>query len=273
MNLKLKSIAAAVALAVSGQAFAAISNDPGQNGSGELFLSVWDQGTASVPGKSYVLDLGVSMSAVLANPSSLLSIGGDGSVEADAALTSFLATTSGPVVWTIGGISNSQADIYSTYGVGFTTTQTPDTAGNGNVPSGFTGIGAAIQNGGLYVNAVNNAGADPSNFAVNTSYVVTNTGSDAYHGSPLFSGAPGDWGGFFALDVDTAIGTAAQFYYVSLLDGDPNGEGSDILTSNVNFQLGLDGTLTASPVPLPAAAWLLGSGLIGLFGIGRRKAV
>jgi hypothetical protein len=44
-----------------------------------------------------------------------------------------------------------------------------------------------------------------------------------------------------------------------------------------------DGTLTlsatgltyaagTSAVPLPAAIWLLGGGLLGLFGIGRRKA-
>ena len=30
---------------------------------------------------------------------------------------------------------------------------------------------------------------------------------------------------------------------------------------------------TTAPVPLPAAIWLLGSGLLGLFGIGRRKAI
>ncbi len=33
-----------------------------------------------------------------------------------------------------------------------------------------------------------------------------------------------------------------------------------------------DGLLPAAAVPLPAAAWLLGSALIGLFGAGRRKA-
>ena len=31
------------------------------------------------------------------------------------------------------------------------------------------------------------------------------------------------------------------------------------------------GTLTASPVPVPAAVWLFGSGLLGLVGIARRK--
>jgi hypothetical protein len=33
-----------------------------------------------------------------------------------------------------------------------------------------------------------------------------------------------------------------------------------------------DGTLTTSAVPLPAAVWLFGSGLLGLIGVGRRRA-
>jgi hypothetical protein len=32
-----------------------------------------------------------------------------------------------------------------------------------------------------------------------------------------------------------------------------------------------DGDVAASVVPLPAAAWLFGSGLLGLFGVSRRK--
>jgi len=39
--------------------------------------------------------------------------------------------------------------------------------------------------------------------------------------------------------------------------------------TNYDFQ-GLVG-VKASPVPVPAAAWLLGSGLVGLFGVKRRK--
>lgn len=36
------------------------------------------------------------------------------------------------------------------------------------------------------------------------------------------------------------------------------------------YELHLEG-IVASPVPVPAAAWLFGSGLLGLFGIARRK--
>ena len=33
----------------------------------------------------------------------------------------------------------------------------------------------------------------------------------------------------------------------------------------------LSGTYSTTPVPVPGAAWLLGSGLMGLIGLGRRK--
>ncbi len=42
----------------------------------------------------------------------------------------------------------------------------------------------------------------------------------------------------------------------------------------VNYLLHLEGTVQAAPeVPVPAAAWLLGSGLLGLMGVVRRKLV
>ena len=53
-------------------------------------------------------------------------------------------------------------------------------------------------------------------------------------------------------------------------------------TQAVNFYIGdnpyydnsggISLSVTPAPVPLPAAAWLLGSGLLGLFGMARRKA-
>jgi hypothetical protein len=38
-----------------------------------------------------------------------------------------------------------------------------------------------------------------------------------------------------------------------------------------DVKLSADGTLTASPVPLPAAIWFLATGLAGLAGVGRRR--
>jgi hypothetical protein len=73
----------------------------------------------------------------------------------------------------------------------------------------------------------------------------------------------------------TAIGTTAYNLYGFSSTGSAGGQG-------LVFQLGtasFDGSLLtftgnaggSSSVPLPAAAWLFGSGLLGLFGIGRRR--
>jgi hypothetical protein len=40
---------------------------------------------------------------------------------------------------------------------------------------------------------------------------------------------------------------------------------------NVAYTLNLQGTITPSAVPVPAAVWLFGSGLLGLVGVARRK--
>jgi hypothetical protein len=40
---------------------------------------------------------------------------------------------------------------------------------------------------------------------------------------------------------------------------------------NVAYTLELTGTITPSAVPVPAAVWLFGSGLLGLVGVARRK--
>lgn len=41
--------------------------------------------------------------------------------------------------------------------------------------------------------------------------------------------------------------------------------------AGVNYQLHLEGTIGASAIPVPAAVWLFGSGLVGLAGIARRR--
>lgn len=74
--------------------------------------------------------------------------------------------------------------------------------------------------------------------------------------------------------VGASVGTAQNLYNFSETalgqGGGVNGfEGTQQITLNANgtFTVG-SGT---SGVPVPAAAWLLGSGLLGLFGVGRRR--
>jgi hypothetical protein len=85
---------------------------------------------------------------------------------------------------------------------------------------------------------------DPS-----TSFTIpfASTSSSTYFGFPTRETAPES--------VDTTIGILITF---SLTSGD-----SVAFTSNFDVQ--------PAPVPVPAAVWLFGSGLLGLFGVSRRK--
>lgn len=44
----------------------------------------------------------------------------------------------------------------------------------------------------------------------------------------------------------------------------------DVFTMNANIVLNLSNQVTVSPVPLPGAIWLFGSGLVGLIGLKRK---
>ena len=70
--------------------------------------------------------------------------------------------------------------------------------------------------------------------------------------------------------VDCATGdTFTLDYLATVPDGDPSGFG------NVDYQLHLEGSVAAGGggpvIPIPAAVWLFGSGLLGLVGVARRR--
>ena len=72
------------------------------------------------------------------------------------------------------------------------------------------------------------------------------------------------WFGGFALDNNnTLVGSTHNIRYTTL---DPNNDG-DLDTTALYFQ----GTMNIKPIPEPATMLLLGSGLIGLAGLGRKK--
>jgi hypothetical protein len=122
---------------------------------------------------------------------------------------------------------------------------------------------------------------------VNSSWTIQNPGNpgvtqDIDHDAVGFAGG---MAGFPAsgLTGDPLYLFTAEFLVVDAGDGTLNmfsadiGTGTNIMTS---FYTGLDDDVvfgaagdsaTVAPVPVPAAVWLLGSGLLGLIGIRRRR--
>ena len=65
-------------------------------------------------------------------------------------------------------------------------------------------------------------------------------------------------------NVDCGSGDTYSLFYTATTGDEPNG------FDNLKYELYLTGTV--STVPVPAAVWLFGSGLLGLIGVARRKA-
>jgi hypothetical protein len=93
-----------------------------------------------------------------------------------------------------------------------------------------------------------------------TSAVWTGQGTvSSVEATPGLQGSGGVW------TITNPFGNAAidSLVFTSL----DNGVAHDLYSRNTDYGIG---AVTTSPTPIPAAAWLLGSGLIGLIGIKRR---
>jgi hypothetical protein len=118
-----------------------------------------------------------------------------------------------------------------------------------------------------------------------TDYSTINTGFAS--SSDLFPGAPGTPAGVFGTGTNTALSFYGQNMTVGQTVGAPatelygiTGNGTSATGYALAFGLGtiqFAGDIltftgnSASTVPVPGAVWLLGSGLLGLLGIGRRR--
>lgn len=263
MKMKMKALAAVVAMCAAGGANAAI--DLGGTGLGdntELFLSAWDP----VNQVSYTRDLGIHYADFLstAQNTSASWAGSDNTVWA----TQFGASNMADLRWNVAAVNNfdSTYSNINTYGYMATSNDSPALM-KSTTDVNLSSIDNAILSGKNYIQYVN--GSD-TNAAVNATlgYGVADAG--AYAGSGSWNN---NFGGVVGYADDAGIGQSMAFYQV--------GYDSSFTTSVVTamaglFSLAADGTLTYTvgsvpTVPVPPALWLLGSALVGLVGVSRRK--
>jgi hypothetical protein len=257
--MKLKLIAAAVALAASSQASASILGpiEDAGNGLSEAMLNVWDPTTQT----SYTQDLGLTWNEMLSNFSNAAYTNSwsiDAGVFADALGGSDVSN----LVWNFSVASAQDA-------IGYTNFETFGVIGTSlnESPINSSALDSAITAHSTLATAVKSvAPAGDDDHALNLAY-SGNTATGTYSGSssiwgPNYKSTP--------INNTAGIGTDMSLWYWQT-----GGFSPDPLLTESALMASFDGstlTLAApSAVPVPAAVWLFGSGLLGLVGVARRK--
>ena len=269
MNNKLKAVVALAILGAASQAHAAI--DPGSTGNGELFLSIFDTGT----GTSYTKDLGVKMDSFIA-VGNTAGTSLNFNYASDANYATFLAAAGGAgntnIQWVVlaADSTGSGLDGQRYLSTSANTLAQVKTQGNGNVSAGF----ANVNN---FFSAVNSQGTHATQ-ADGSSFDSLGTDPGAYAG-----GNPGPaWGGKaqgWSAATSGGLNSSMNFFYITPSNTSPASKVSayefgDAASSSMGtWAITSVGTLAynVSAVPVPAALWLLGSALVGLVGVARRK--
>lgn len=272
MKFPMKKLVVALALAAAaGQASAAVVS--ASTGDGDLFLTAWD----SVANVSYSRDLGVDLNTFLANatPSAGLTdvFAGDSLFQ-----SAFASSTPSNISWNIVAGDNivNGGSATAAGSLRFLTTSTFASASSIVYKSATmqTGTNDIANFQGYQVTDPTPAGTGCD---TNPSCVITNPSDPGF-------GAAGTWninmGGTGTLDnASTGFGSSLYFYYITgggttlsnaskTIFANATGDGKWSLASNGTATYAIPGV---SAVPVPAAAWLFGSGLVGLVGIARRK--
>lgn len=248
------AVAAAVALALGSTSALAVEGNGATNGNSSLIVNVYDDAL----GISIVKDLGLNYLDFL-----------EAAVTPDAG---YSTTFSVDLSVFNGNLSNVKWSVYAADAQGnYTNTEMLTTAALdlGAVPGANSNMVGSIGSSGMQ-SVFNQWNASCGSSAE----TCTGTGF-----SSTYFGAYGeDYNNGLTVPASGALDTALGFYSLrrsGTLAGDPL-----ISTQYANagslaqWLLGSDGTLTYSvaPVPLPAALWLLLSGLAGVGVIGRRKS-
>lgn len=245
---KIKATAVAVAFAIAGGAQAATidTTQSGVNGGAGVLVNIMRVNSDGTDGNSMLINTGLNSRDVADGvTTSYVS-----DVSLTSSIASFISGASSIKFWAIGVASDAFA--FDTAAMGTSNSFLGDASA---VEGYVTNINAYIDtaNTGDYGNDVAGDGPDiETNLAPGSDLHYTNALT-----SGLFSPAGLNSSVVFKASMNDTFG--AGFSTADL--------GSWMLSSNGELTYGQP----VSAVPVPAAVWLFGSGLVGLVGIGRRR--
>lgn len=293
-KFNLKTLAVAVALAATaGQANAAMVNAQGTLGDGNSSVIMYAYSTSL--GRSYSRDLGFLLNDFLYNGSAAPAAG---SYPFSSSLNADMPIVSGNVT-DLGYTLNFGADALMTSWLGDGSTLASDVLwgiaavdgqGTGSAFRALTTVQAGASSAGTtnselstfenkfdnFVAAHNQLGTHPGN-------LNGSSGSDGSN-SAAANAATGfgvNWGGATSFFSTGGVGQSLEFFFMAgngtlgstnataVRYGNTEGFSTWTLNADSSFTYMAPGAV--SPVPVPAAVWLFGSGLLGLVGISRRR--
>lgn len=226
-----------------------------------LFADIFNGSTLVA---TYAGDTGVSVTSVIGGTLA------SGTKFTDTNLNSFLAqaTTGTTVDWMVGGAGglNAYSPIYGVTSTGGTfdktiTGQSGSTLStwSGTLTGSVLGINALLGTGST---ATSLLGKDNSSFGINFNPFQTSTDMSNWGGGTgqvATAGLTTSGPGSLIYAATAANGAGAQAVFTQPYD-------VSFTSSGLTFT-----AASTAPVPVPAAVWLLGSGLLGLAGVARRK--